>query len=104
MDNDSDEERDRVRDRERDDLERERERDKERHRERDEERDRTREADQGRERDPTSRRVTRAESQARPRGVGGSKQTLHEEAFGGNPPEATTAGNRQLAHLYRDGG
>jgi len=34
-----------------------------------------------------SRRVTGAESQTRPRGVGSSKRTLHDRAFGGTPPK-----------------
>jgi len=72
MDNDSDEERNR-------------ERDDERNRKRDEEPDREKEADRDRERDAISRRVAGAESQVRPRGVGCSKRTLHEGAFGGTP-------------------
>jgi len=75
MDINSDEERDR----ERDDFERQRERDKER--------DKERETDFGRERDVMSRRVTGAESQTQPRGVGGSKKTLHDGTFGGTPPK-----------------
>jgi len=77
-DNDSDEERNKERD-----EEKEKERDEERNRERDRERETARDA----ERDPTSRRVTEAESQVRSREVGGSKRTLHDRAFGGTPPK-----------------
>jgi len=82
---DSKDERDRERDQERERARRERESET-RERERDElEKNREREADRDRERDVTSRRVTEAKSQVRPRGVGGSKRTLHEGAFGGTP-------------------
>jgi len=70
---------DKKRDRERDEFER--------HRERNEERDRERETDRDRDRDAMSRRVTRAESQTRPRRVGGSKRTLHDGTFSGTPPK-----------------
>jgi len=82
MNNDSNEERDRERN-----EERQKERDDERNRERDEERDRERDADRDRERDAMSCRVTGTESQVRPRGVGSSKRTLQDGAFGGTPPK-----------------
>jgi len=75
MDNDSDEERDWERD------------EFERHRERDDERVRARASDRGKEREAMSRRVTGAESQIQPRGVGASKRTIQDGALEGTPPK-----------------
>jgi len=84
--------------------ERDRERDEfERHQEWDEERDRAKETDRGRKRDAMSRRVTGAESQTRPRGVGGYKRTLHDGTFGGTPPKRLQP-ETVRSHTYTESG
>jgi len=90
MNNDRDEERD---------EERNRERDEKRNRERDEERNRERDEERNKERDAMSCRVTGAEALVRPRGVGSSKRTLHDGAFGGTPPKRQYPGTVS-SHTY----
>jgi len=69
--------------RNRSELEMDNDSDEEKNRERNRERETARDT----ERDPTRRRITGAESQVRSRGVGGSKRTLHDVAFGRTPPK-----------------